>query len=641
MKRFSFSAIFFLLFLIGFSCSKTKTTTFSRSFYKIKKIPWGYVSYFKQSRRVKAVAVTKNHVWIGTDGGLQHFNQNGEDYHLITSQDGLPSNQINALSWHNNILWVGTSKGLAQYSEGAWQNQKVGIEGEITALEGEKSSIWVGTDKGLAAITLGRSLIYKKSISVKFIEAKDNGGVWVGTKDHGLLVCGNGTCKPYKSKIKTVFSMQKRGDSIWISGQDKNNNNLLLLHNGDNKYYYKFSHPVNWLQAYKNEVMIYSGKTVSNLVSCNQAGKKGKKLKFFGSKAPCFRRISVSTDFPPGMTIVHRKNNYLWVGTDTMGLLRFDGRIIRYFSSNNLINKNADSFTVGCENKTEICYFAAGNNSFTFNDKRGFELMEQKHIGWHFIYFLNDFNNKITAIGKNSRGDLLFFRKTGNSWKKMMKEYPLTTEMPEVYINFSYFTKDYISWIGLGNKNTAVGVFVFNFKNKNIYPPINYKTKDGKKLDIPASSRKMSMRFGHRYLASEKGVVHLWRVDGKKQIEIIDDTNGLNSNVVNDVIFDKNGKLWVGTDLGLCEKDDNYWKCNDKSILPGTGEIQAMAYDEVNDIVYAANRSFIYKIKNGKVDKLDALGNLLEKRIESIKLDKKNRLWVLHSGGISIIYLNK
>ncbi|MDA3865031.1 MAG: hypothetical protein PF689_14315 [Deltaproteobacteria bacterium] len=641
MKLSFYSALFCFFLLIGSSCTDTKTTKFPRSFYKIKKIPWGYVSYFKQSRVVKAIAVTEKDVWVGTSGGLQHFNYKGEGYYLITSQDGLPSNQINALSWHKNVLWVGTSKGLAQYSEGAWQNQEIGITGEIRALEGEKSSIWVGTDRGLVAITFGRSLVYKKGISVKFIEKKDEGGVWVGTKDHGLLVCGKGNCKTYKSKIKTVFSMQKMGDFIWISGKDKNNNNLLLFNNGDTNYYYKLSNPVNWLQVYKNETMIYSGKTISNLVSCNEAGKKGKKLNFFGSEAPCFRRVPVSTNFPPGMTIVHRKNNYLWVGTDTMGLLRFDGRLIKYFSSNNLVNKTADSFTISCENQNKNCYFAAGNNSFAFNDKNGFQLMEQKHIGWHFIYFLNDFKGKIVAVGKNSRGALHFFHKVGNSWEKMMKKYPLTTEMPEVYMNFSYFTKDYISWIGLGNKDNAVGVFVFNFKNKQIYPPINYETKEGKELQIPASSRKMSMRFGHRYLASNQGVVHLWRVGKKKLIEITDDTNGLNSNVVNDVVFDKNGKLWVGTDLGLCEKDGNFWKCGEKSILPEAGEILGMAYDDINDIVYVANRSFIYKIKNGKVHKLDALGNLLEKRIESIKLDRGNRLWVLHSGGISVIYLSK
>ncbi len=62
---------------------------------------------------VKHLARNGKYIWLGTPSGLQLWSEEGESK-LYTTADGLPSNNITALSTdENNNLLVGTAKGVA------------------------------------------------------------------------------------------------------------------------------------------------------------------------------------------------------------------------------------------------------------------------------------------------------------------------------------------------------------------------------------------------------------------------------------------------------------------------------------------------------------------------------------------------
>ncbi|MCS3801865.1 two-component regulator propeller domain-containing protein [Niastella sp. OAS944] len=67
----------------------------------------------------RTLFVNNNHLWVGTDKGLNKINISQTPYPVTTysTSDGLPSNIINALYVDGNIIYVGTPSGLTFFDE--------------------------------------------------------------------------------------------------------------------------------------------------------------------------------------------------------------------------------------------------------------------------------------------------------------------------------------------------------------------------------------------------------------------------------------------------------------------------------------------------------------------------------------------
>jgi PAS domain S-box-containing protein len=59
---------------------------------------------------------SKQHIWVGTDGGLNLYQPKTDNFRSFQMQDGLPDNSIKSITEdkHGN-LWVGTNKGLSKF----------------------------------------------------------------------------------------------------------------------------------------------------------------------------------------------------------------------------------------------------------------------------------------------------------------------------------------------------------------------------------------------------------------------------------------------------------------------------------------------------------------------------------------------
>jgi len=71
------------------------------------------------SNTIKKILGTDQHLWIGTDNGLNKLDLKTRKWEWINNTDGLPSNEVNDLVVVDDQIWVGTTKGLVQFSVSA------------------------------------------------------------------------------------------------------------------------------------------------------------------------------------------------------------------------------------------------------------------------------------------------------------------------------------------------------------------------------------------------------------------------------------------------------------------------------------------------------------------------------------------
>lgn len=87
-------------------------------------------------RMANALAAIDRNCWVATEAGLVWLSK-GENI-ILTSLDGLPSDQVKAIRLKNNDLFVGTSSGLSIFPEGKWRNFFKSTPGYLTVLINQK-----------------------------------------------------------------------------------------------------------------------------------------------------------------------------------------------------------------------------------------------------------------------------------------------------------------------------------------------------------------------------------------------------------------------------------------------------------------------------------------------------------------------
>ncbi|MBU1241208.1 hypothetical protein KJ865_15950, partial [Myxococcota bacterium] len=325
MLKSLFPIILLVAAVLG-SCKKPqKVIYYSKSYYTMKSTPFGKANFFTESRTVTAIQITEGAVWVGTNKGLLQFGHDFSVKQIMTKNEGLPSNNILALAWQGDTLFAGTSGGLAVFSHGSWQNKSLPMEGRITSLAAtDKGGIWVGLNSGLVFHAFGRFLVYKKGVHVTTLKISSDGKTYVGTEKSGLWRCEQGSCSDMNIGLTSVTALESHGKSLWIAGKVPDGSGKIKLISGSKRYTYVTDDPIDWLQSFKDSIMFYSGGSVYNMVPCAMKSAKGFKLKAKGT-APCYFANINSTKFPPKMTVVTQARNYLWVGTGSLGVARFDG----------------------------------------------------------------------------------------------------------------------------------------------------------------------------------------------------------------------------------------------------------------------------------------------------------------------------
>ncbi|WP_409029358.1 two-component regulator propeller domain-containing protein [Gracilimonas sediminicola] len=137
-------------------------------------------------------------IWFGTDAhGVMVWD--GSSYNRITTDSGLPSNQIWDIQFlRENEVWIATMNGVAVYKEEhgifkSWKKED-GLSGEITyqAFEASDNTIWIPTNSGITLISAQDELNTITEINgqklgyIYNIAEDDDGLIWIGTERKGL-----------------------------------------------------------------------------------------------------------------------------------------------------------------------------------------------------------------------------------------------------------------------------------------------------------------------------------------------------------------------------------------------------------------------------------------------------------------------
>lgn len=126
-------------------------------------------------------------LWIGTAGGLVRLMD--AKFTVFTTQDGLPSNVIDALSeGHDDSLWVATAAGIAHFSDNVFKVQSELPGNGVRALFSDRDgALWIGSSDGLARYQNGAIAKYTMQDGLPnntvLSIAQDREGLWVGTTD--------------------------------------------------------------------------------------------------------------------------------------------------------------------------------------------------------------------------------------------------------------------------------------------------------------------------------------------------------------------------------------------------------------------------------------------------------------------------
>lgn len=222
----------FLFFLITFSCFGQKL-----------KIQDG--KHILNKQHVTGIAIYKDHVWLGTLGGIIKLNKALTNPQIADDPSILPGEQILYLVKHSGSLWIAGNAGVARYNGKSWTkldlnassllisklafdaSNTLWIAGNVgfkdtkvikwnakilntfdntdglnidmvTGLAVDREGhIWLSTYAGLNEFNGSKWKTYNTSsgLSSNYITGiaiANNDRLWVGTKEHGINILKNG-----------------------------------------------------------------------------------------------------------------------------------------------------------------------------------------------------------------------------------------------------------------------------------------------------------------------------------------------------------------------------------------------------------------------------------------------------------------
>ena len=135
----------------------------------------------------------QNRTWLGTKTGLSIWT--GTTFFNLTSENGLPSEDISALQADGDVVWIGTRDGgLLRFQDNQLQvfnSANADLPSDtITALAIDTDgSLLLGTDQGLARFSDNEITHVDEldTASISAIATAPNGEIWVATGDNELF----------------------------------------------------------------------------------------------------------------------------------------------------------------------------------------------------------------------------------------------------------------------------------------------------------------------------------------------------------------------------------------------------------------------------------------------------------------------
>ena len=447
----------------------------------------------------------KGNTWVATSGGVSKYD--GLTFTNYTTVQGLPDNSIWSITKDKTgNIWFGTSGGVSKFDGKSFLNYTtadgLASNGVLCSIQDKEGNLWFGLDAGGVSKYDGKTFVnygttqgLAENKIVSILE-DTTGTLWFGTY-------GGGVSKYDGRSFVNFTTAQGLAGNIVASILEDKTGNL-------------------WFGIYGGGISKYSGKSFVNYTTSR------------GLANNVVRSITED------------KSGNLWFGTDGGGISKYDGKsFVNYTTAQGLANNLGYSITEDKAGNLWIGTFGGGVSKY---DGKSFVnyTMAQGLAG-----------NFVQCITEDSRGNLWIGAGRGGASKftgKSFVNFTTTQGLADNSVQCITEDKAGILWFG-----TNKGVSVFNGKSF-----VNYTTDQGLVNNIVNSITEDNK--GNIWICTEEGLNLLSnkqkslitgdRKDSKIKaplFETFTTQNGLPDNFITQVIQQDDNKLFVGTNLGICE----------------------------------------------------------------------------------------
>lgn len=521
-------------------------------------------------------------------------------YRNITMNDGLAANTVrNIVQDPYGFIWLGTDNGLCRYDGTQVQTYRIaelGMNQYISSLLTAEDAIYVGTEKGVFQLKQASQQFTRLpmdiSSAVTSLSLDKSGDLWVSTMENGVWHYGikTGQTRQYKltsvnnaaaqilidntNQIWTITNwggpaierlnrlhdqfepvgisydgnsgglrmLQTRDGRIWIGSWE---DGLLLMH-GDGR-----------LEQVLNPALARVGQHIHTLYEraddCISIGCDDGVI-CFNPKTREWKRFFENLQIPQNRqsdrfvyAITSDKEGGLWVGTFYGGVhyispvgKRFEAHTIETGLRGNVISRF-------CEDKHGRIWIASDDGGLMCYDPKEHRFVDYPHQdvlarqNAHALCFSGD----ELWVGTYTNGVLVLNIETGSLRQYMQTQDLHSLDNPSCYALYTDKSGDV--WVG-----TMEGL---NFYNRlaNHFERIG-KT-DAMVIDIDEDWE------GRLWVSTEGGGLWQYNPTAKKfrQYRHKDgDDYSLPDDQVNNVMVDESGRLWIGTQNGLCHYDTEH-----------------------------------------------------------------------------------
>lgn len=515
-------------------------------------------------------------IWVGTNFALSLYNPN---------IDAFDNFDFSKYGWINCILadykgkiWVGTYSGLFLFDPKTKTVKPVKIEtGQKSKVinyvfEDKRNNIWVGTENGLHRFDRNTEKFLQylpnpnransiSSYKIRTINEDTKGNLWIGTHDAGINMFDvqNGTFKSYKSE---------KADTSTLS----NNDILKIVFDSNENLWVGTIAGVDILNPVSGKV------TRVNNIPVNNNG--------FNTNGRSVRDIFIDT------------NGTIWLAVHQGGINKYDPNLAYFnhkqfntFDPNGLTASSIMTFAEDPSGDIYIGIEGGGiNNLNRKSDKiRPFKLSDPKVNSSSFIALQTVGN---TLLGASYQMGLysINFNSGSSKYIPVPKSKTDETDVPVNCFKIDHKGKIWLGTNGGGvkmydlakntilheediiKKKLPINQYVTSIeedKAGNIWMGTNgtgiivYNPEKASLIQLNMSNSNLPIDRVHTIFCDRSGRIWVGSLGGglclyhpkKKAFELFDENYFLANDIINKILEDEDGKIWVSTNQGISSFD--------------------------------------------------------------------------------------
>lgn len=476
----------------------------------------------------------------------------------------------------------------------------------------------------------------------------DEGTMWFGTS-------GGGITKYDGNSYEYITDKDGLADNVvYCIVKDKKGRILIGTNNGLSVY-----DPNVPIKAKEKKIKNY---TIEDGLGHNRIftiffDHKGRTLLGTGSGISVFQDTKCSTlklneplNSAPVFSLMEDSKHQLWCSTLGFGFFRYDGKIIKNYSTKEGLG-NDMVFSV-LEFEKDKYWFFTGEGLFELNGKK-VSMINPAGLPSNATYYsyLIDKNNilwlassnGVIKYNRNGRCNVLAKKNNlvdNSIWKVFQdRESNLWFASDQNGVSklnserfFMYTTKDELLHDGINAicESKDGGLLIGSKFGLSVYKDHKVKNYAGKELAGNSNILSIEEDKNGNYLLGTGNGLQIFNGISFKGITCNDKKSQMN--VIWDVFVDTKGEVWLGTQVGVAKMKTNKIVSFGHADLPQT--IVSKIYEDANGIYWFGTDEGLYSYDGKHVKKFNEQDGFSGKRVRDIVNDSKGNLWITTSNGI-------